>query len=56
MIPTHANLAVMKASANLSLSVWKKMPSNAPEIGNPRGTDTLPGPFATAEDSAKVLW
>ena len=25
-------------------------------FGNPRGTETIPGPFASAEDSAKALW
>lgn len=29
---------------------------NRDYFGNPRGVDTLPGPFATAEDSAKTLW
>ena len=29
---------------------------NRDYFGNPRGTDTLPGPFATAEDSGKQIW
>ena len=29
---------------------------NRDYFGNPRGTETIPGPFATAEDSAKALW
>ena len=29
---------------------------NRDYFGNPRGVDTIPGPFAAAEDSKKVLW
>lgn len=29
---------------------------NRDYFGNPRGVDTIPGPFATAEDSKKILW
>ena len=29
---------------------------NRDYFGNPRGTDTIPGPFAAAEDSGKALW
>jgi len=29
---------------------------NRDYFGNPRGVDTIPGPFATAEDSEKELW
>ncbi len=29
---------------------------NRDYFGNPRGTETIPGPFATAEDSTKALW
>ena len=29
---------------------------NRDYFGNPRGTDTIPGPFASAEDSTKILW
>ena len=29
---------------------------NRDYFGNPRGLDTIPGPFAEAEDSTKPLW
>ena len=29
---------------------------NRDYFGNPRGTNTIPGPFASAEDSKRILW